>query len=620
MYEFLEKYLPRDKRVRMGILMAADVFALCLASFLGLFVRFDLNISKIPPEYARAALEFLPYYILASLVIFFLARMYSTMWSVAGVREALHVVAACGLASLVQIAGMVLLQLSVPRSFFLVSFAALCAEELGIRLSYRVVISLFGNHSKKEAKRIMIVGAGTSGSVILKEMTTSSLVNGCVVCFVDDDKNKAGKFLNGVPVAGNRNDIPRLAVEYKIDEIYIAIPSASAKERKAIIEICRETGCQVKILPGIYQLINGEVSIAKLRNVEIEDLLGRDPIRVNLDEIMGYVSGKVVLVTGGGGSIGSELCRQVASHGPKQLIIFDIYENNAYDIQLELKEKYPDLDLVVLIGSVRNTHRIETVFEKYRPDIVYHAAAHKHVPLMEDSPNEAIKNNVFGTYKTAKAADKYGTSRFVLISTDKAVNPTNIMGASKRMCEMVVQMMNARSKTDFVAVRFGNVLGSNGSVIPLFKKQIEQGGPVTVTHPDIIRYFMTIPEAVSLVLQAGAYAKGGEIFVLDMGEPMKILDLAKNLIRLSGYEPDVDIPIVFTGLRPGEKLYEELLMNEEGMQETPNKLIHIGKPIEFDMERFEEQLEELYSVANQDGDGIREDVMRIVNTYHPAGA
>ena len=617
MYEFLEKYLPRDKRVRMGILMAADVFALCLASFLGLFVRFDLNISRVPPEYARAALEFLPYYILASLVIFFLARMYSTMWSVAGVREALHVVAACGLASLVQIAGMMLLQLSVPRSFFLVSFAALCAEELGIRLSYRVVISLFGNHSKKAAKRIMIVGAGTSGSVILKEMTTSSLVNGCVVCFVDDDKNKAGKFLNSVPVAGNRNDIPRLAEEYKIDEIYIAIPSASAKERKAIIEICRETGCQVKILPGIYQLINGEVSIAKLRNVEIEDLLGRDPIRVNLDEIMGYVSGKVVLVTGGGGSIGSELCRQVASHNPKQLIIFDIYENNAYDIQLELKEKYPDLDLVVLIGSVRNTHRIETVFEKYRPDIVYHAAAHKHVPLMEDSPNEAIKNNVFGTYKTAKAADKYGTKRFVLISTDKAVNPTNIMGASKRMCEMVVQMMNARSKTDFVAVRFGNVLGSNGSVIPLFKKQIEQGGPVTVTHPDIIRYFMTIPEAVSLVLQAGAYARGGEIFVLDMGEPMKILDLAKNLIRLSGYTPDVDIPIVFTGLRPGEKLYEELLMNEEGMQDTPNKLIHIGKPIEFDMERFEGQLEELYVTANEDGDGIREDVMRIVTTYHP---
>lgn len=616
MYEFLEKYLPRDKRVRMGILMAADVLALCLASFLGLFVRFDLNISKIPPEYARAALEFLPYYILASLVIFFLARMYSTMWSVAGVREALHVVAACGLASLVQIAGMMLLQLSVPRSFFLVSFAALCAEELGIRLSYRVVISLFGNHSKKAAKRIMIVGAGTSGSVILKEMTTSSLVNGCVVCFVDDDKNKAGKFLNGVPVAGNRNDIPRLAEEYRIDEIYIAIPSASARERKAIIEICRETGCQVKILPGIYQLINGEVSIAKLRNVEIEDLLGRDPIRVNLDEIMGYVSGKVVLVTGGGGSIGSELCRQVASHNPKQLIIFDIYENNAYDIQLELKEKYPDLDLVVLIGSVRNTHRIETVFEKYRPDIVYHAAAHKHVPLMEDSPNEAIKNNVFGTYKMAMASVKYGVKKFVLISTDKAVNPTNIMGASKRLCEMVVQMMNRRSpNTDFVAVRFGNVLGSNGSVIPLFKKQIAEGGPVTVTHPEITRFFMTIPEAVSLVLQAGYYAKGGEIFILDMGQPVKIDTMARNLIRLSGHEPDVDIKIVYTGLRPGEKLYEEILMAEEGLQETSNKLIHIGKPIVMDDEEFCHQLDRLEKACEEETEDMKDIVASVVPTY-----
>lgn len=617
MYEFLEKYLPRDKRVRMGILMAADVFALCLASFLGLFVRFDLNISKIPPEYARAALEFLPYYILASLVIFFLARMYSTMWSVAGVREALHVVAACGLASLVQIAGMMLLQLSVPRSFFLVSFAALCAEELGIRLSYRVVISLFGNHSKKAAKRIMIVGAGTSGSVILKEMTTSSLVNGCVVCFVDDDKNKAGKFLNGVPVAGNRNDIPRLAEEYKIDEIYIAIPSASAKERKAIIEICRETGCQVKILPGIYQLINGEVSIAKLRNVEIEDLLGRDPIRVNLDEIMGYVSGKVVLVTGGGGSIGSELCRQVASHNPKQLIIFDIYENNAYDIQLELKEKYPDLDLVVLIGSVRNTHRIETVFEKYRPDIVYHAAAHKHVPLMEDSPNEAIKNNVFGTYKMARSAARHGVKRFVLISTDKAVNPTNIMGASKRLCEMVVQMMNRRSETEFVAVRFGNVLGSNGSVVPLFEQQIAHGGPVTVTHPEITRFFMTIPEAVSLVLQAGYYARGGEIFVLDMGQPVKIDDMARQLIRLSGYEPDVDIPIIYTGLRPGEKLYEELLMDEEGLRETANQLIHIGQPINMDDEAFCRQLAVLERACQSNSPDIRQYVADMVPTYHP---
>ena len=373
------------------------------------------------------------------------------------------------------------------------------------------------------------------------------------------------------------------------------------------------------MVPGIYQLVKGEVTISKLRRVELQDLLGRDPIRVNLGEICGYINDKTVLITGGGGSIGSELCRQIARHKPRRLVIFDIYENNAYDIQMELRREHPELTLDVCIGSVRDRGRVDDLLDTYQPDLIFHAAAHKHVPLMEDSPNEAIKNNVFGTYKTAKAADKYGTSRFVLISTDKAVNPTNIMGASKRMCEMVVQMMNARSKTDFVAVRFGNVLGSNGSVIPLFKKQIEQGGPVTVTHPDIIRYFMTIPEAVSLVLQAGAYARGGEIFVLDMGEPMKILDLAKNLIRLSGYTPDVDIPIVFTGLRPGEKLYEELLMNEEGMQDTPNKLIHIGKPIEFDMERFEGQLEELYVTANEDGDGIREDVMRIVGTYHPAG-
>ena len=395
----------------------------------------------------------------------------------------------------------------------------------------------------------------------------------------------------------------------------MAIPSAPAKERKKIIEICRETDCRIKVLPGIYQLLNGEVSVAKLREVQIEDLLGRDPIRVNLDEIMGYVQDKVILVTGGGGSIGSELCRQIAGHRPKQLIVFDVYENNAYDLQQELERTFPELNLTVLIGSVRNTHRIETVFETYRPDIVYHAAAHKHVPLMENSPNEAIKNNVFGTYKTARAAGRYGAKRFVLISTDKAVNPTNIMGASKRMCEMVVQMMDRRYKTEFVAVRFGNVLGSNGSVIPLFRKQIAEGGPVTVTHPDIIRYFMTIPEAVSLVLQAGAYAKGGEIFVLNMGEPVRILDLAKNLIRLSGYVPNEDIMIEFTGLRPGEKLYEEMLMDEEGMQDTPNKLIHIGKPIEFDEEEFQKQLDELYEIANQDSDHIKEAVQRIVPTY-----
>ena len=606
----------------MLILMAADILGIYIASFAGLFIRFDMTLSKIPPEYNEAAKNYLPYYIIVTLLVFFLSRMYSTMWSVAGAWEVIRIVGACSLASLIQIAGMVLLENRVPRSYFVLCFAVLCVEELIIRFSHRALLSLSrtrrNRKTAQENKRVMIVGAGTSGAVILREMNTSRYIHGRVVCFADDDKNKVGKLLNGVPIAGSREDIPELVKEYQVDEIYIAIPSASAKDRKNIIEICRKTGCNIKTLPGIYQLINGEVNISKLRNVEIEDLLGREPIRVNLDEIMGYVTGKVVLVTGGGGSIGSELCRQIASHNPKQLIIFDIYENTTYSIQLELKEKYPELDLVVLIGSVRNTHRIESIFEQYHPDIVYHAAAHKHVPLMEDSPNEAIKNNVFGTYKTARAADKYGAKRFVLISTDKAVNPTNIMGASKRMCEMVIQMMNARSKTDFVAVRFGNVLGSNGSVIPLFKRQIEQGGPVTVTHPDIIRYFMTIPEAVSLVLQAGAYAKGGEIFVLDMGEPVKILDLAKNLIQLSGYTPDVDIPIVFTGLRLGEKLYEELLMNEEGMQDTPNKLIHIGKPIDFDMEAFEGQLQHLYEVAYQDGDQIRTEVQNIVKTYHPA--
>ena len=612
----IEKYLPKDKRIRMVILMAVDMIAVYFASFLGLFIRFDMNVNKIPAEYSQAASNYVPLYILITIIIFFLFHMYSTMWSVAGIREVVHIIAACGLASLIQLAGMILLEHKVPRSYYIICFVSLCAFEIVIRLSYRISKTLFANNNfEKTGKRIMIVGAGTSGAVILKEMTTSQYVDGYAVCFVDDDKNKAGKILNGIPIAGNRGDIPVLVEKYKVDEIYIAMPSATAKQRKEIIEICRETKCGIKILPGIYQLLNGEVNISKLRKVEIEDLLGRDPIRVNLDEIMGYVSNKVILVTGGGGSIGSELCRQIAAHKPKQLIIFDIYENNAYDIQQELKDTYPELDLVVLIGSVRNTHRIEMVFEKYRPNIVYHAAAHKHVPLMEDSPNEAIKNNVFGTYKTAAAADRYGTERFVLISTDKAVNPTNIMGASKRMCEMVIQMYNKHSKTDYVAVRFGNVLGSNGSVIPLFKKQIEQGGPVTVTHKDIIRYFMTIPEAVSLVLQAGAYAKGGEIFILDMGEPVKILDLAENLIRLSGYVPYEDIQIEFTGLRPGEKLYEELLMGEEGLQDTPNKLIHIGRPIEFNQENFKAQLNRLREMAEQDSENIKDMVREMVPTY-----
>ena len=462
----------------------------------------------------------------------------------------------------------------------------------------------------------MIVGAGASGNAILQEVQSSKYLSMHVACFIDDNPGCQGKYLRGVPIVGGREKIAESVEKYDVDEIIIAIPSASRSELKPLLEICKETGRRIQILPGMYQIIKGDVNVSNLREVQIEDLLGRDPIEVNVDEIIGYVRDKVVLVTGGGGSIGSELCRQVARHSPRRLVILDIYENNAYEIQQELRRDYPELDLEVLIGSVRNTMRVDEIFREYRPDIVYHAAAHKHVPLMEDSPNEAIKNNVFGTLKVAAAADRYGTGRFVMISTDKAVNPTNIMGASKRICEMIIQTFNKHYDTEFVAVRFGNVLGSNGSVIPLFKKQIMAGGPVTVTHPDIIRYFMTIPEAVSLVLQAGAYARGGEIFVLDMGKPVRILDLAKNLIRLSGYRVDEDIKIEFTGLRPGEKLYEELLMAEEGMTETANKLIHIGKPIEIDESAFFVQLKNLKEASKNESSDIRPMIREIVPTYH----
>lgn len=611
-----ESIMPKNKRTRNLILLVGDILLILMSCFLGLLVRFDFNVNNIPDHYAKNVLSFLPIYIIIVLVVFKLFKMYSTMWSVAGLREAIYIFLSCVLAQLFQIAGMVMLQLSVPRSYFVISFASLCSLEMIWRFSYRMARSLKANlvHPSSDI-RIMIVGAGEAGASLLREIRSSQYTKGKVICFVDDSSYKIGKDLNGVPIYGNRDNIPDLVRKFNINSIYIAMPSATAHERKEIIEICQKTKTTVKVLPGIYQFINGEVSVSNLRNVQIEDLLGREPIKTNLDEVMGYIQGKTVMVTGGGGSIGSELCRQIARHDPKLLIIFDIYENSVYDLQQELKHDYPNLNFIVLIGSVRNTHRINSIFEEYRPNVVFHAAAHKHVPLMEDSPNEAIKNNVFGTYKTAQAADRYGAERFVLISTDKAVNPTNIMGASKRMCEMIIQMMARHSKTNFVAVRFGNVLGSNGSVIPLFKKQIEQGGPVTVTHPDIIRYFMTIPEAVSLVLQAGAYARGGEIFVLDMGEPVKILDMAKNLIRLSGYEPDVDIKIEFTGLRPGEKLYEEMLMKEEGMQETPNRMIFIGKPIDFDEQLFKEQLEGLKTIAENDSENIKSAVKRIVKTY-----
>lgn len=614
--KFVEKNAPRN---RIALLVIVDIFLIALSGFLALYIRYDFRFSNMEMRYVDYELLYLPVNLVVTLLVFVLFKLYRSVWRFASSTELLNVIGACTCSIGLQIIGMSLLRMRMPISYYLMKYVLLIVGVGMVRFAYRILRMLqerrlFGGE-KDQKKNTMIVGGGEAGAMIIKEFQNSEYLNQRICCVIDDNASKQGKYLRGIKIMGGREDIVRLAKELQIEEIIVAMPSAPQSEVRDILNICKETGCEMKVLPGLYQMIKGEVSISKLRRVEIEDLLGREPIRVQLDEIMGYVAGKVVLVTGGGGSIGSELCRQVAAHEPKQLIIFDIYENNAYDIQQELKNKFPALDLTVLIGSVRNTHRMNSIFEKYRPDIVYHAAAHKHVPLMEDSPNEAIKNNVFGTYKTALAADKYGVKRFVLISTDKAVNPTNIMGASKRICEMIIQMMNRHSKTEFVAVRFGNVLGSNGSVIPLFKKQIEKGGPVTVTHPDIIRYFMTIPEAVSLVLQAGALAKGGEIFVLDMGEPVKILDLAENLIRLSGYKPYEDIDIEFTGLRPGEKLYEELLMSEEGLQETANKLIHIGKPIEFDDDKFREQLDALKKAAEHDSASIRQLVKEIVPTY-----
>ncbi len=529
-----------------------------------------------------------------------------------------NILAACILSAILDFVGMKLMRYPIPRSYYFVYALMLTGMTTGTRFSYRIIRGMRHKaQNRKNGTRVMIIGAGDAGNTVIKEITNSSYSTMTIKCIIDDDEHKWGRFIQGIKIVGGRDRIVEYAALYGIDEIFIAIPSANRATMKALVEICKETSCKLRTLPGIYQLVNGEVNVSKLRNVDVEDLLGRDPIKVDLDSILNYVKGQTIMVTGGGGSIGSELCRQIAGHRPARLIIVDIYENNAYEIQQELKHKYPKLDLVVLIASVRNTNRINHIMEEYRPDIIYHAAAHKHVPLMEVSPNEAIKNNVFGTWKTAQAAVQNGVKKFVLISTDKAVNPTNIMGASKRICEMIIQTYNRHYPTEFVAVRFGNVLGSNGSVIPLFRKQIAAGGPVTVTHPDIIRYFMTIPEAVSLVLQAGVYAKGGEIFVLDMGEPVRILDLAKNLIRLSGYKVDEDIKIEFTGLRPGEKLYEELLMSEEGLMDTENKLIHVGRPIEFDEPQFYVQLNHLKQAVESECDDVRPLIQEIVPTYSP---
>ncbi len=606
---------------RIGLILY-DSLAVVVASYFSLLLRYEFIAADIPSGYIQVMLRLLPGSIFTTILIFAAFRLYSSLWTYAGANELINISAACiveGFANIILIMAVNRHDLTpMPRSYYILYTIILTILIFVSRYSYRGIRSLLQRReSDGKKKRVLLIGAGAAGNILLREIKNSSYIYKKVVGIIDDDPHKIGNYLHGVKVVGNRKTIIRSVKELHIDEIIIAIPSASVSTLKEIIDICKETCCDLKRVPGIYQLVNGEVSVSKLRDVDVNDLLGRDPIQVDLDSIMGYVSGKVIMVTGGGGSIGSELCRQIAAHQPKQLVLIDIYENTTYDIQNELKHNFPGLNLVVLIASVRNTKRMDQIFETYRPEIVYHAAAHKHVPLMEDSPNEAIKNNVLGTWKVVQAADKWKVKRFVMISTDKAVNPTNIMGASKRICEMIIQTYDKRSNTEFVAVRFGNVLGSNGSVIPLFKKQIAEGGPVTVTHPDIIRYFMTIPEAVSLVLQAGAYAKGGEIFVLDMGEPVKILDLAQNLILLSGHKPDEDIKIIFTGLRPGEKLYEELLMEEEGMQDTPNKLIHIGKPIEIEDAQFIEQLEQLKDYVVGEPDDIREWVKEMVPTYRP---
>ena len=642
----LEKKRIEHWQVISLYLVVYDIIAVNLAYLMALWFRFDCRFSLIPEVYLKAWIQFAPFYTVLCLAVFTVLKLYRSLWRFAGYSELLRVTAATMVTGFLHFVGITTFFKAMPISYILFGMIIQFCLIIGIRFSYRFVLLERSRREKAEkknqGKNILLIGAGDAGRLILRDVQRTEFDVGKVQCIIDDNPNKWGRYIENISIVGGRDEIMASVEKYQIQQILIAIPSAKAEEKRDILNICKETGCELKILPGIYQLVNGDVMLSKMKEVAVEDLLGREPIQVNLDEIFEHLKGKTILVTGGGGSIGSELCRQIAGHHPKQLILFEIDENNAYDIEQELKRKYPELNLVVLIGSVRDSRRIDWVFETYKPDIVYHAAAHKHVPLMEGSPNEAIKNNVIGTYKTAYAALKSGCQRFVLISTDKAVNPTNIMGASKRLCEMVIQSMKRISqtgrvsllpqlwshswnpieevkinpvKTEFVAVRFGNVLGSNGSVIPLFKKQIADGGPVTVTHPDIIRYFMTIPEAVSLVLQAGTYARGGEIFVLDMGDPVKIDTLARNLIKLSGYKPDVDIKIEYTGLRPGEKLYEEKLMAEEGLQTTPNRLIHIAKPIPFDVEAFMKQVEILAEASYTNSQNIKQLVSNIVLTY-----
>lgn len=632
------------------LLMIYDALAVSAAYFFALWVRFDFLFSTIDRQYLMAWAGFAPTYALICLAVFFVLRLYQSVWRFAGYSELLRIIAATFITVILHNICLTLSHQRMPLSYYALGVVFQFLAILISRFSWRFLLTVLDIRRQTKAEegeynRVMLIGAGMAGQMLIRDTIRSDKVKDRVVCIIDDDEKKWGRYMDGVPIVGGREHILPMVERYQVERIYVAIPSAPRQELREVLEICKESGCKLKNLPGVYQFLNDEVSVSAMREVEIEDLLGREPIQVANEEIFAFLTEKTVLVTGGGGSIGSELCRQIAAHRPKNLIIYDIYENNAYEIEQELLRSHKDLKLTTLIGSVRDSRRLYQVFADYRPEIVFHAAAHKHVPLMEKSPNEAVKNNVVGTYKTAYAAMCSGCKRFVLISTDKAVNPTNIMGATKRMCEMIVQSfdykirhheehelmelpshsgacwnpVHALSQTEFVAVRFGNVLGSNGSVIPLFKQQIAEGGPVTVTHPDITRYFMTIPEAVSLVLQAGSYARGGEIFVLDMGDPVKIDDLARNLIKLSGFKPDVDIEVVYTGLRPGEKLYEEKLMDEEGMLTTPNRLIHIGAPIPFDVDGYLAELEPLMQAAYANSDDIVERVVKLVHTFHPVG-
>ena len=614
------KMKKRAKPFLILLTIAVDAFIVNLAGFGALFTRFEFDyFVLVASGFLDNFKSLMIFSTAATILIFSLFRLYSTVWAYAGVGELLRIISACILSVCAEMIYALVFHIHMPRSYMLMKLLFFIAAVCVIRFANRITRMLTSTTLKKQ-KRTMLIGAGRSGDVVVREMKNSPYAENKIVCIIDDDKMKQGRFLNGVKVVGGRDRIVESCEKYKVNEIIVAMPTATALQKREIINICQKTDCQILTLPGIYQLANGEVDIQKIRKVDVEDLLGRDSIKINLDEISGYIKDKTVLVTGGGGSIGSELCRQISKYAPKELIIFDIYENNAYQIQQELKRSYPGLNLTVLIGSVRDKERVNDLFEKYRPNLVFHAAAHKHVPLMEDSPAEAIKNNVFGTFNVATAASEFGAEKMVLISTDKAVNPTNVMGASKRICELIIEMMNDSSDTDFVAVRFGNVLGSNGSVIPLFKKQIEHGGPVTVTHKDIIRYFMTIPEAVSLVLQAGFYAKGGEIFVLDMGDPVRIDDLARNMIKLSGFEPDVDIKIEYTGLRPGEKLFEELLLNTEGIEKTPNDLIFIGHPSEVSRQELLSHLEVLKNAEKLTQEELRKEIHSVVKEFNDENA